>query len=80
MVSEDVAVAPVLRIADDLPIAAQATYFYSGLGQSIDHILLAPGHAPARVTRSSRAWRDHGGWGGSDHSALTTELRVPDAL
>jgi predicted extracellular nuclease len=67
----------LLRLADDLPVAAQATYFYSGLGQSIDHILLAPGHATARVARSSRAWRDHGGWGGSDHSALTTELRIP---
>jgi endonuclease/exonuclease/phosphatase family metal-dependent hydrolase len=70
----------LLRLADDLPLAAQATYFYSGLGQSIDHILLAPGHATTRVMRSSRAWRDHGGWGGSDHSALTTELRVPDAI
>ncbi len=69
----------LIRLADDLVPAAQATYFYAGQGQSIDHILLAPGHASARVTRSSRAWRGTGGWGGSDHSALTTELRVPDA-
>lgn len=68
----------LIRLADDLPPAKQATYFYAGLGQSIDHILLAPGHAPVRVTRSSRTWRDRAGWGGSDHSALTTELRIPD--
>jgi len=67
----------LLRLADDLPPSKQATYFYSGVGQSIDHILLAPGHAEVRVSRSSRAWRDDGGWGGSDHSALTTELRIP---
>lgn len=67
----------LIRLADDLAPAAQATYFFAGLGQSIDHILLAPGHASTRVTRSSRAWRDNGGFGGSDHSALTTELRIP---
>lgn len=69
----------LVRLADDLPLAKQATYYYNGIGQSIDHILLAPGHASVRVARSSRAWRDDFGWGGSDHAALTTELRIPDA-
>lgn len=68
----------LLRLADDLSPAAQATYFYAGQGQSIDHILLAPDHASTRVTRSSRVWRGTGGgWGGSDHAALTSELRIP---
>lgn len=72
--------AGLIRLADDLPLAKQATYFYQGIGQSIDHILLAPAHAAVRVARSSRTWRNGFGWGGSDHSALTTELRIPDGL
>ncbi len=39
----------LVRLADDLSPAAQATYYFSGLGESIDHILLAPGHASVRA-------------------------------
>lgn len=70
--------AGLIRVADDLPIAQQATYRYQGRGQAIDHLLLAPTPAAIRVPRSSRAWQEAGaGWGGSDHFALTSELATP---
>lgn len=67
----------LVRVADDRPLAAQATYTYGGYGQAIDHLLLAPGVASMRVPSSSRVWRDGYGWGGSDHAALTSEFLVP---
>jgi uncharacterized protein len=67
----------LIRVADDLPPAEQATYVYQGNGQSIDHLLLAPGAAAMRVPRSSRVWRDGTtGYGGSDHRALTSDFVV----
>ena len=68
--------AGLIRVADDLPVAQQATYIFDGRGQSIDHVLLAPTSVEARVPRSSRVWRDGTGWGGSDHAALTSELAL----
>jgi uncharacterized protein len=67
----------LVRAAADLPEAAQATYIFDGRGQAIDHILVAPGNAGLRVPRSARVWRDAGGWGGSDHAALTTDFALP---
>jgi endonuclease/exonuclease/phosphatase family metal-dependent hydrolase len=67
----------LVRVADDLPTSEQATYYYQGRGQAIDHLLLAPSSAMFRVPRSSRVWNDDGGWGGSDHSALTSDFRFP---
>jgi predicted extracellular nuclease len=64
----------LIRLADDLPLSAQSTYYFQGSGQAIDHLLLAPNAAARRVPRSSRAWRDGTGWGGSDHAALSSEL------
>lgn len=64
----------LLRVADDLPLAAQATYYYEGRGQSIDHLLLAPTRAELRVPGSSIVWRDGDGWGGSDHAALSSDF------
>lgn len=66
----------LIRLADDLPRAAQATYVFNGEGQAIDHILLAPAHADVRIAGSSKVWRSSsgGGWGGSDHFALSTDL------
>ncbi|MBA3500955.1 MAG: endonuclease/exonuclease/phosphatase family protein [Myxococcota bacterium] len=65
----------LIRLADDLPLSAQSTYYFQGSGQAIDHLLLAPNAAARRVSRSSRVWRDGGtGWGGSDHAALSSEL------
>ena len=64
----------LVRVADDLPAAEQATYRYLGQAQAIDHILVAPTPAVARVPRSSRVWKDGAGWGGSDHFALTSDF------
>jgi uncharacterized protein len=65
----------LIRVADDLPLAEQATYIYQGQGQSIDHLLAAPSTAATRVPRSSRVWRaGTSGYGGSDHRALTSDF------
>ena len=64
----------LVRVADDLPVAAQATYIFQGRGQAIDHLLMAPTSAAARVPVSSQVWRDGAGWGGSDHAALTSDF------
>lgn len=67
----------LVRVADDLPAAAQATYTYQGYGQAIDHLLLAPSTSVVRQPRSSRVWRDGNGWGGSDHAALSSDFLLP---
>jgi predicted extracellular nuclease len=67
----------LVRVADDLATSQQATYYYRGNGQAIDHILLAPNPNVFRLPRSTRAWRDATGWGGSDHAALTSDLVLP---
>jgi len=68
----------LVRVADDVPLADQATYRYQGNGQAIDHLLLAPNAAAsARTPMSSRVWRDGTGWGGSDHAALTSDFTLP---
>jgi predicted extracellular nuclease len=67
----------LVRVADDLPAAAQATYTYQGYGQAIDHLLLAPTTSVVRVPRSSKVWRDGTGWGGSDHAALSSDFLLP---
>lgn len=65
----------LIRVADDIPLAEQATYIYQGRGQSIDRLLLAPSTAATRVPRSSRVWRaGASGYGGSDHRALTSDF------
>lgn len=65
----------LVRVADDLTAADQATYYYRGHGQAIDHIVIAP-HS-ARIPRSSRTWRSTAtGWGGSDHSALSSDFSL----
>jgi endonuclease/exonuclease/phosphatase family metal-dependent hydrolase len=68
----------LVRVADDLPDAAQATYTYQGHGEAIDHLLLAPSASVLRVPRSSRVWRDGNGWGGSDHAALSSDFLLLD--
>ena len=65
----------LIRLADDLPLSAQSTYYYQGSGQAIDHLLVVPGDAATRrVPMSSRVWRDGTGFGGSDHAALSSEF------
>lgn len=67
------------RVADDLAVTAQSTYYFQGSGQAIDHILLAPSANVVRVPKSSIVWRDTagGGFGGSDHAALTSDFALP---
>jgi predicted extracellular nuclease len=65
----------LIRLADDLPLSAQSTYYFQGSGQAIDHLLVVPGEAALRrVPKSSRVWRDNTGFGGSDHAALSSEF------
>ncbi|MDX2090719.1 MAG: endonuclease/exonuclease/phosphatase family protein [Kofleriaceae bacterium] len=66
----------LIRVADDLSPGAQATYYYQGNGQSIDHLLLAPTAAAVRIPHSARVWRDDDGYGGSDHAALSADFAV----
>jgi endonuclease/exonuclease/phosphatase family metal-dependent hydrolase len=68
----------LVRLAADIPVAAQATYTYAGQGQAIDHLYAPPGTAARYVAGSARVVRDKatGGLGGSDHAALTADLRL----
>lgn len=68
------ALSGLIRLADDLP--EQATYVFNGSSEAIDHLLLAPNQASARVPKSSKIWVDAhaNGYGGSDHRALTSVL------
>ncbi|HLL23172.1 MAG TPA: endonuclease/exonuclease/phosphatase family protein, partial [Kofleriaceae bacterium] len=45
----------LVRLADDLPVAAQATYSFGGRGQAIDHLLVRVVAASVRACRSPRA-------------------------
>ncbi|CAN5710695.1 hypothetical protein BH11MYX2_BH11MYX2_00370 [soil metagenome] len=67
------------RVADDIPVDAQATYRYHDHGEVIDHLILAPTAAASRrIPLSSQAWRPGGGggWGGSDHYALSSDFAL----
>ncbi|HEY4175228.1 MAG TPA: endonuclease/exonuclease/phosphatase family protein [Kofleriaceae bacterium] len=67
------------RVADDLPVDAQGTYRYHASVEVIDHLLLAPTTQTARrIPLSSHSWRPTGGggWGGSDHYALSSDFAL----
>jgi endonuclease/exonuclease/phosphatase family metal-dependent hydrolase len=65
----------LVRVADDISDVEQATYIYNGRLQAIDHLLIAPNGASRRISRSAKAWRGpNGGYGGSDHFALTWDF------
>ena len=67
--------AGLVRVADDVPANEQATYSYGGRLQAIDHLLIAPSGSARRIPRTIRAWRGpSGGYGGSDHFALTWDF------
>lgn len=69
--------AGLVRVADDVSEEEQATYIFNGRKQAIDHLLVAPSGAVRRISRSSRAWRgNNGGYGGSDHFALTSDFAL----
>ena len=68
----------LIRLADDLPTPQQSTYVYKGQGESIDHLLLAPnGQASARIPMATKVWLDGPGYAGSDHRAISSELKLP---
>ena len=65
----------LLRVGKDRPDSATWTYFYSGRGQAIDHLYLAPNDGGAYVPGSFRVARDpNGGYGGSDHGAVYADF------
>lgn len=67
----------LLRVADDMSAEEQATYIYNGRGQAIDHLLIAPTGSFRRIPRAVYAWRGAtGGYGGSDHFALTWNFAI----
>jgi predicted extracellular nuclease len=72
--------AGLVRVADDVSDAEQATYIYGGRGQAIDHLLVAPNEgARRRIRRSAQTWRGpNGGYGGSDHFALTSSFATDE--
>ncbi|NOK23328.1 endonuclease/exonuclease/phosphatase family protein [Corallococcus carmarthensis] len=66
----------LLRVAKDRPDNETWTYFYSGRGQAIDHLYLAPGGG-AYVPGSYRVAREAtGGYGGSDHGAVYADFAL----
>ena len=68
----------LVRVADDLPVASQATYIFRNAGQAIDHILIAPDQTGARIPQAAQVWRgpSNTGWGGSDHFALSSDFSL----
>jgi uncharacterized protein len=67
----------LLRVAKDRPDNETWTYFYSGRGQAIDHLYLAPNKGGAYVPGSFRVAREPtGGYGGSDHGAVYADFAL----
>lgn len=71
--------AGLLRVAADLPLADQYTYYFSGRGEVIDHLLQAKTQMGVVIARSAQTWGSNSGYAGSDHQALTAdfEMRAP---
>ena len=67
----------LVRVAQDLPSAEQATFVFSGRAIAIDHLFVAPGGVPRYVGKSAHVVRDgSGGLGGSDHAALQADFAL----
>ncbi|NOK36290.1 endonuclease/exonuclease/phosphatase family protein [Corallococcus exercitus] len=66
----------LLRVAKDRPESATWSYVYSGRGQAIDHLFLAPGGGGTYVPGSFRVARDGDGYGGSDHGAVYADFAL----
>lgn len=68
----------LFRVAEDLPVADQATYVFNGRGEAIDHILQALTPAAQAVPGSAVVWKSGTrGFAGSDHFALTADFELP---
>ncbi|GMT96655.1 endonuclease/exonuclease/phosphatase family protein [Corallococcus caeni] len=66
----------LLRVARDRPESDTWSYVYSGRGQAIDHLYLAPGGGGTYVPGSFRVARDGDGYGGSDHRAVYADFAL----
>ncbi|MBI5496466.1 MAG: endonuclease/exonuclease/phosphatase family protein [Deltaproteobacteria bacterium] len=71
----------LIRVAQWLPAAEQATYHFNGQGQALDHLYVLPAAAPRIILESVRVIHDvplpTGGFAGSDHAALRAEVLLP---
>jgi predicted extracellular nuclease len=70
----------LLRVAKDIPEAAQGTLAFNGQVQAIDHIFVTHEHAGDYVARSATVVRDDGqttgGLGGSDHAGIYADFKT----
>lgn len=66
-----------LRTASDIPESQQGTFVYNGAALPIDHIFQALGGAGAYVPQSAATHGTWGGYGGSDHGAITADFVFP---
>ncbi|WP_223635615.1 endonuclease/exonuclease/phosphatase family protein [Corallococcus sp. EGB] len=66
----------LLRVSRDRPENETWSYFYSGRGQAIDHLYMAPGGGGTYVPGSFRVVRDGTGYGGSDHGAVYADFAL----
>ena len=67
----------LLRVAKDIPVAAQGTYTFNGVTDAIDHIFAGAPQATRYVAKSATVYRTGaGGFSGSDHAALAADFTV----
>jgi predicted extracellular nuclease len=67
----------LVRVARDIPPAAQATYFFQGAGSAIDHLHVAANQARRYVAGSARVHLEGtSGWAGSDHGAIEASFFI----
>ena len=65
----------LLRVASDLPAAAQGTFLYNGTRDALDHVFVVAGQAARYVPMSAAVFRDsERGFAGSDHAALAADF------
>jgi uncharacterized protein len=68
----------LVRVARDLPEAAQGTYMFGGESQAIDHIFTTASRATAYVAKSATVVREgKSGFAGSDHAAIYADFKLP---
>ena len=66
----------LVRVAKDLPEAAQGTYLFNGVREAIDHVFVAAGQASRYQPMSATVYRDDRGFAGSDHAALSADFSI----
>ena len=67
----------LLRVARELPTPAQATNFYDGEGEAIDHIFFATEGAGAYLPGTAQVVGGSAGYAGSDHDPLRAAFSLP---